>query len=962
MNKNVSMHVVEFSVQKSLPLHPSSFDFVTSCPHRFPCAAGLPTTATAAMTRSRKDCHTFPGDPRYGTTYHPLREHVDALASKDMLNVHLLDALLQRAAMPPKESNTEGQICHLGNCSTLEYLENSNAHFVDLEHEQADHNAVEVGRLRAKIQKTRMKLYKVFRMDTDIVNRLIIPIIDTSHFFVLVVDFNPTSPNFYQSISFYDSLRRSTRGSRGVDSGSRMAPIVCELNDFFVNYLLYKPEHKPVVLSDDEVLRKVEYHDCPGQLNGIDCGLFCVGVVLHLLDGIEVDRNTFTHRHCSRLRMKLSTHFTHVVHNREDEDAMSIPTGQVVRDSYPLLQGTSIVGGGGVEDVTPHHFLADMSLAATTLTTTRSMAAAAASVGDRDDSDIEVLEELSSKRRGRQQGRRNAERDRIAFAEKERDRRVMLELKRAMQRISSTSTHNADQDGATTLLKKGGKNYGRPRKPRVLSDIESDDGEGDTGRQVSDPEGSVDSTDDQLLQHLLRKRGEESFQSLADIDPLIAEYKRVSGNDLKLKKTIPNSFRLYVCKGHAKCPYQIFVGKRPDGTFAVKRIVSQHHGHPNIPLVASRQGGKKSSRNEADEETTSNGSDDEYKSDEGSTDDDDEDEDAGTVDNIFTDLLKEQTVHAYPCMEDFNPIVEEYERKSGNHIAVVRSERSVYRHYKCKEHVNCCFEIIIGRRRGDGMFAVKKIVGKHSGERRGALARGGRLWKKRRAGKLDNMIVQVLRTKEQKPTPADIVKTAATQMGEVVPYMSAYRALKSDTREQRLMQTKNFQLLIPYLEALKKANEGSVIGSSRDSEKHVTEVHVFPGFMNHALSFVRPVVSVDAAHLKGVHKGTMYVASVMSGANDVYPVGFMLAKGNEDGATWTYFLTLLKEACPILYTQGFPDSVEGTHYPAAFLDYRHPFVFISDRDKGLQPALQAVFPRNCAVSCAKHIEANVRQR
>ena len=99
------------------------------------------------MTRSRKGCHTFPEDPRYGTTYHPLREHVDALASKEMLNVHLLDALLQRAAMPPTESNTEGQICHLGNCSTLEYLETSNAHFVDLKHEQADHNALEVGRL-----------------------------------------------------------------------------------------------------------------------------------------------------------------------------------------------------------------------------------------------------------------------------------------------------------------------------------------------------------------------------------------------------------------------------------------------------------------------------------------------------------------------------------------------------------------------------------------------------------------------------------------------------------------------------------------------------------------------------------------------------------------------------------------------------------------------------------------------
>ena len=41
-----------------------------------------------------------------------------------------------------------------------------------------------------------------------------------------------------------------------------------------------------------------------------------------------------------------------------------------------------------------------------------------------------------------------------------------------------------------------------------------------------------------------------------------------------MKKSSPDLFCLYVCKGHAMCPYQMFVGKRPDGMFTVKRIVS----------------------------------------------------------------------------------------------------------------------------------------------------------------------------------------------------------------------------------------------------------------------------------------------------------------------------------------------------------------------------------------------------
>ena len=73
------------------------------------------------------------------------------------------------------------------------------------------------------------------------------------------------------------------------------------------------------------------------------------------------------------------------------------------------------------------------------------------------------------------------------------------------------------------------------------------------------------------------------------------------------------------------------------------------------------------------------------------------------------------------------------------------------------------------------------------------------------------------------------------------------------------MRTKNFQLIIPYLQALKNANDGSVIGFTRDSQNHMTEIHVFPGFMNESLSFVRPVVSLNAAHLNDVHKGTRIV-------------------------------------------------------------------------------------------------------
>jgi hypothetical protein len=83
-------------------------------------------------------------------------------------------------------------------------------------------------------------------------------------------------------------------------------------------------------------------------------------------------------------------------------------------------------------------------------------------------------------------------------------------------------------------------------------------------------------------------------------------------------------------------------------------------------------------------------------------------------------------------------------------------------------------------------------------------------------------------------------------------------------------------MIIPYLEALKKSNPSSVIGNTRDDGMRLLDLYVFFGFMNRVLNYVRPVVLLDAAHLRSAHKGTLYVASGLSGNNDVFPIWFMI--------------------------------------------------------------------------------------
>ncbi|GJT27356.1 hypothetical protein Tco_0907631 [Tanacetum coccineum] len=51
------------------------------------------------------------------------------------------------------------------------------------------------------------------------------------------------------------------------------------------------------------------------------------------------------------------------------------------------------------------------------------------------------------------------------------------------------------------------------------------------------------------------------------------------------------------------------------------------------------------------------------------------------------------------------------------------------------------------------------------------------------------------------------------------------------------------------------------------------------------LNCLRPVLMIDAAHLKGLYKGTNLVAVAMDGNNQIMPIAFGICKG-ETGPCW----------------------------------------------------------------------------
>nr|GEV84815.1 transposase, MuDR, MULE transposase domain protein [Tanacetum cinerariifolium] len=105
----------------------------------------------------------------------------------------------------------------------------------------------------------------------------------------------------------------------------------------------------------------------------------------------------------------------------------------------------------------------------------------------------------------------------------------------------------------------------------------------------------------------------------------------------------------------------------------------------------------------------------------------------------------------------------------------------------------------------------------------------------------------------------------------------------------------SFSQLPHYCYNLKLANEGTVTHILTDADGRFEMLYV--GFRFAIISFLRymrPLIIIDGAHLKGNHLGTNLLAIGMDGNNHILPLATGVSQG-ETGESWTWFLTKLEE-------------------------------------------------------------------
>ena len=322
----------------------------------------VPTTGRDLLfNRISTDRH-YPGDPRFVNNIRMLPEYVAVLGESSSVNAFLsddlLDILLKEGAGKPPSSSVDGSVDKpmklLGSTLTLRQMLN----YVELlDGYEKKNGRYDVSHIVRKVRRMKLILADVFDLTGVKDQKLIIPIVQRKHFFVVVVNFNKRRSSkglrsrrvvekFISDVTIYDSMVgafMTTTKEAAKEEKNSVLEIVKVINNFISIYILADVGHEMLRQTDEEVVDRLDFYSCPQQRNDIDCGLFCVGVVLHLLEDHVVDNTTFCHTDMCEMRKRLYTHFSQKVRNKSYnayKHMIQQPTSVVVHDSYPHLRGS----------------------------------------------------------------------------------------------------------------------------------------------------------------------------------------------------------------------------------------------------------------------------------------------------------------------------------------------------------------------------------------------------------------------------------------------------------------------------------------------------------------------------------------------------------------------------------------------------------------------------------------------
>ena len=186
--------------------------------------------------------------------------------------------------------------------------------------------------------------------------------------------------------------------------------------------------------------------------------------------------------------------------------------------------------------------------------------------------------------------------------------------------------------------------------------------------------------------------------------------------------------------------------------------------------------------------------------------------------------------------------------------------------------------------------------------------------------------------------PKDICNIIKNEYGVSPSYSTAWRALSGLKMENQLEQEVSFMLVEDFFYQFANKNPGTVTKLERNVDDTFRQAFLCPTSSKLAFAYCRPIVIMDACHIKSVYGGVILSACTHDGEGHILPLAIGIGP-IENEENWMFFIRSLRDAIPEMSRFG--------------------IVAMHDREKGIQNALSAILPNAHESICVFHLEKNV---
>ncbi|XP_062089137.1 uncharacterized protein LOC133795697 [Humulus lupulus] len=165
----------------------------------------------------------------------------------------------------------------------------------------------------------------------------------------------------------------------------------------------------------------------------------------------------------------------------------------------------------------------------------------------------------------------------------------------------------------------------------------------------------------------------------------------------------------------------------------------------------------------------------------------------------------------------------------------------------------------------------------------------------------------------------------------------AWRAREKALELARGNQDDSYQKFPIYLHMLKVSNPDTITHLVTENKDHFKYMYLAFANSIKGRKHCRPLIVIDGTYLKTSFGGTLFTASTMDANNNIFPLAFGIEDSKND-SSWLWFFTKLKE------TYG----------------KREDIAIISDRHKGIENAIDNVYPKAFHGACIFHLLNNIK--